>query len=80
VAALVPANERLRSRPEFYRSAVTDKDGKFRMVNLPPGEYALYAWEDVEEGDWMDPGFLKKSEGTAVTVLEGGVETLELRL
>jgi hypothetical protein len=50
------------------------------MVNLPPGEYALYAWEDVEEGDWMDPGFLKKSEGTAVTVLEGGVETLELRL
>jgi hypothetical protein len=32
---------------------------------LKPGDYRLYAWEDVEPGAPMDPDFLKQYEGQA---------------
>jgi hypothetical protein len=52
------------------------------MTGLPPAEYKLFAWEDVEDGAWIDPEFLKPFEGKGkrVTVREGGSETVELKL
>jgi hypothetical protein len=31
--------------PDLPRTEVTDRDGKFKFTNLPPGEYRIAAWE-----------------------------------
>ncbi len=79
--ALVPQGEKRRSRPQFYRTTLTDPRGRFTLASLPPGEYQLFAWEDVENGAWMDPGFLKPVEvqGKPITLREGAVEDVELK-
>jgi hypothetical protein len=79
--ALVPQSQKRRARPEFYRSALTDSQGRFTFANLPPGEYKLFAWDDVESGAWTDPEFLKpiEAKGQLVTLREGSTEEIELK-
>jgi hypothetical protein len=79
--ALVPQNKKLLERPEFYRTALTDQRGRFTLANLPPGEYKVFAWEDVENGAWMDPDFLKpvEEQGMPITMREGVVADVELK-
>ena len=79
--ALVPQNNKLLERPEFYRTALTDQRGRFTLANLPPGEYKVFAWGDVENGAWMDPDFLKpvEEQGMPITMREGAAADLELK-
>jgi protocatechuate 3,4-dioxygenase beta subunit len=42
-----------------------DENGILSLHGLKPGDYKLYAWEDVEQGAPMDPDFLKQYEGQA---------------
>lgn len=78
---LVP-NPKLRDRPEAYKDVTSDQYGRFVLKNLDPGEYKLFAWEDVEQGEYMDPEFLKPAEnrGYAVSIHEGSRESVELKL
>jgi hypothetical protein len=80
--ALVPQSAGRRLRADWYRSVTTGQDGHFQLTSLPPGEYRLFAWDEVEDGAWMDPEFLQPMEGKslAVTVGEGTSETLLLEL
>jgi hypothetical protein len=66
---LIPGSGRER-RTDLYRSVVTDVDGHFRVEGVPPGDYAVFAWENVENGAWFDQEFIRTHEhrGTAVTV------------
>jgi hypothetical protein len=64
---LVPP-EGQRERSDLYRSATTDGSGKYVLDVAAPGEYKLFAWEDVEEGIWRDADFLKEFEKNAETV------------
>jgi hypothetical protein len=79
--ALIPQAEKRRARPEFYRTALTGRSGRFSLANLPPGEYKVFAWEDVESGAWMDPDFLKlvEEQGTPISLGEGAVADIELK-
>jgi hypothetical protein len=80
--ALVPQAARRRERAEWYRTAVTDRLGKFSLAGIAPGEYKLFAWEDVEDGAWTDPAFLKPidARGAAVSLREGVAESVSLKL
>jgi hypothetical protein len=60
-AALVPEMSR-RARFHLYKTAVTDQYGHFEMKGIVPGDYKLFSWEEVEEGAWGDPEFLKAFE------------------
>jgi len=75
--ALVPA-ARLR-RPDLYKSAVTDVEGRFSFQGVTPGDYLLYAWDDVESGAWMNADFMRDLEGRGrpVRVNEGSVQTIQ---
>jgi hypothetical protein len=77
---LVPQGARRRERADWYRTATTGADAKFVMTDLRPGDYKLFAWDDVEDGAWMDPVFLKPFEekGQPVTIREGGSEDVKL--
>lgn len=79
---LVPEGFALRERAELYKTGVTDQFGKFTLRGVRPGEYKLFAWDDVEPGSWHDPDFLRQYEakGAKVKVTESGVETKELKV
>ena len=64
---LVP-DSRKRSQEHLFKSASTDQNGRFSLQGIPPGDYKLFAWEDVEDGIWFDPDFLKSREEKGETV------------
>jgi hypothetical protein len=53
-------------RPDRHKTFTTDESGRFQFRGLPPGEYRLLAWEDVDPGAWFSTSFLSSYEGTAV--------------
>jgi hypothetical protein len=78
VAAIPDAS--LRSRPDLYKRTRTDAAGVFRLYGVAPGEYKLFAWEQVEEGVWLDADFLRpvESRGRTVRVTEGRTENVDV--
>jgi protocatechuate 3,4-dioxygenase beta subunit len=79
--ALVPDSSQ-RKRYEVYRNATTDSSGQVRLEGVVPGDYRLYAWEDVENGAWLDPDFMRnyESRGTSVRVADGARAAAEVRV
>ena len=55
--------------------ARVDESGKFSIANLPPGEYKLIAFEEVDLATASDPEFLKKFADRAATVKIGEGES-----
>jgi hypothetical protein len=72
----------VRRRTDLYRSASTDAAGRFHFDRVPPGDYKVLSWEEVEDGAWYDPEFLRAAEnrGTSVRVLEGRTETVRVEV
>ena len=54
---LIP-EERSRRDPRLYRKTPTDQHGRFTLRGIPPGEYKLFTWEEVELGVYHDRDFL----------------------
>jgi hypothetical protein len=77
---LVPASA--RKRMTLYQSVVTGSDGKFRMQGIPPGDYKVFAWDDIETGAWANAEFIRpyESRGRAVRVSENSNEAMVLNV
>jgi protocatechuate 3,4-dioxygenase beta subunit len=73
--------EKYRKLPDRFGIGSTDQHGHFTIRGVAPGSYTLYAWQDLEDGVYRDPDFLKSQEanGTAVKVEEGS-QQVELKL
>src|ERR1035438_4350334 len=82
MVVLVPQEKERRDREAYYQTATTNLSGQFTFKSVTPGEYLVYAWEDVEFGAWMDPEFMKplESRGEAVSVSEGGRLAVQVNL
>jgi hypothetical protein len=76
---LVP-EARHREQAALFKKATADASGHFDIKGIAPGEYKLFAWQDVDSGAYQDPEFLKPYEtrGEAVTMRDGGHETRQL--
>jgi 5-hydroxyisourate hydrolase-like protein (transthyretin family) len=79
-AILVP--ERLRNRQDLYKTATTNQGGRFNMRGIAPGDYRLFAWEDLEPFAYFDPEVLKQyeSQGRLIRVEESSKVTVETKL
>jgi hypothetical protein len=62
VVALVPAGGKVR-RIDLYQDVRTDQEGHFQFEHVPPGDYSVYSWEDVEPTAWMNSNFMRDYEG-----------------
>jgi hypothetical protein len=74
---LIPKDTPLRRLTEHSTAGL---QGKFQFTNIAPGDYQLYAWQEVESGAWLDSDFLAPFEekATSVTVTEGSQSTHQL--
>jgi carboxypeptidase family protein len=78
---LVP-EARLRARGDLFKATTTDQYGAFKLRGVPPGDYKLFAWEDVEVDSYKDPAFLEpyEKQGRPISVHEKSHEQVELPL
>ena len=79
-AVLIP--DRQRDRRDLFRFATSDQTGHFTMNAIAPGDYKLFAWEDLEPGAYNDPDFLRKYEAlaTPVQISESSTSTVEVKV
>jgi protocatechuate 3,4-dioxygenase beta subunit len=70
----------VRQRTDLYRVATTDPAGRFRFDKMPPGDYKIFAWAEVETDAWYDTEFMKTYEnrGAALTVREGATQRVDV--
>jgi hypothetical protein len=63
------------------RPGFTDQAGGFRIQSIPPGEYYMAAFEDLDAGLAQGPDFLNHFTGDAksITLAEGSHETRDLK-
>ncbi len=76
--------------PEHWRLPMTrwvtgtrpDQDGRFKVQNLPAGNYLAIAVDYLPQGEWGDPELLDrlKSKAKRFTLGDGATETLDLKL
>jgi hypothetical protein len=79
---LVPGAGR-RGQPRFYKRAVADRQGRFSMQGVIPGDYQIFAFEEMQRGffsTFMDPDFLAEYEGRGkeVSLKEGETQSVQL--
>lgn len=76
----IPSLQRKRQSDQFP-TALSDQNGQFHLRGLRPGDYTVFAWEDVESGAWCDPEFVQanQSAGQAVHLAEGSQLSLSLK-
>jgi protocatechuate 3,4-dioxygenase beta subunit len=79
LVTLIPEASR---RTRLHKIAITDQNGHFKIEGIIPGEYKIYAWEQIEEGSYEDPDFMKahESEGEKVSIKERAHETMQLKV
>ena len=79
---LLLAEPKLRARYDSFHEVTADQHGRFHFENIRPGEYKLFAWDDVEENAWFDPEFLKKFEdgAAAVSVMAKGQASVPIHV
>jgi hypothetical protein len=78
---LVPEDKSRRETPQGYKFTNTDQSGRFTLKGVEPGEYKVYAWEDIEPGAYMDPDFLKLHDGRgeAISLGEGATQDKQIK-
>jgi len=78
--ALVP--DPWRQRSDLYYSGISDASGRLHFDSVAPGDYRVYAWEDVPADAWQDPDFIRlyENRGRRLRVIEGSTEKIELKL
>jgi hypothetical protein len=81
VVVLVPDSNH-RQESDLFKDVPTDNNGRFMLRGIRPGDYKLFAWDDVEPGIWWDPEFLShyETKGENVKVEANGHLSVNLRL
>jgi 5-hydroxyisourate hydrolase-like protein (transthyretin family) len=76
---LVPEGDQA-GRQELSRFAFSNEKGEYKIINVPPGEYKIFAWEEVQAGAPQDPEFRKPFEkrGVAIKIPSNGHASADL--
>jgi hypothetical protein len=77
---IIPNDKRERS--DLYRSNVTDKNGRFTIGGITPGNYKVFAWDGMEPFRYFDAEFLKtyETKGRSIVVGESASVTADIQV
>lgn len=67
VVVLVPDGKR-RSQARFFKRSTSDRLGRFTLRGIAPGDYTIFAWEEVDRDAFLDPDFLRQYEDSGRSV------------
>ena len=72
----------MTSRPKRPQSSSTDQYGRFLIKGVAPGGYKLFAWEDIIDGQYENPEFMKSYEalGQSVAIRELSHDSAQLNM
>ncbi len=75
---LVPDSRRY----SLFKEARTGDNGSYSFKGVPPGDYKILAWADIESGAYQDPEFLKlyESKAAKLSLKESDRKTLSLKV
>jgi len=78
---LVPEGDQF-GRQELSRFTFSDEKGQFKIANVPPGDYKIFAWEEVQAGAPQDSEFRKPFEkrGVALKIPPNGHANADLTM
>jgi Carboxypeptidase regulatory-like domain len=81
-AVILVPEENGRVRASDYKKSFTDRSGRFLLRGLPPGDYQIFAWEEIENTPYTDPSFLQEYQdrGKSVHLEDGDRSKVELEL
>src|SRR5688572_2093061 len=70
------------SRPDLYKTAITDAGGRFVLHGVAPGRYRAYAWKAIEPYRYFDFQFVSAFEdkGSAIDVVGPSVSSVAVKL
>jgi hypothetical protein len=60
------------------RATVIQCSGHFKVQNLAPGDYTVYAWDDSSQVEYANPEWMRRFSGTSVTVTAGQNSQIKL--
>jgi 5-hydroxyisourate hydrolase-like protein (transthyretin family) len=71
-----------RERSRLYRTAITDRDGRFTFRAIPPGSYKLFSWEDLDTGEYYSKQVISKyeTEGRPVRIQESLKQSVDVKI
>jgi protocatechuate 3,4-dioxygenase beta subunit len=77
---LLPRSSSPDYRLDQFKVTTTDSSGRFQIPSIPPGNYNLIAWEDVDQDAWWDAGFIGifRSYSRPVDLNEGDRNNIEI--
>jgi hypothetical protein len=62
------------------RNGMTGPDGHIKLEGLAPGDYRVYAWDDVQQVEYADPGWMQRhGSGASVSVQAGQTAKVTLQ-
>ena len=64
----------------FVRAMRSDREGRFRIADLPPARYRAVAIDVLEQDEFQDPEFLQRIEGSATSFSLGEDEKRTIAL
>jgi hypothetical protein len=69
-------------RKDMNKLVTTDANGNFTLHGLPPGEYKIFAWEEVETNAWMDRDYRQpfETQSASAKVDASTTPTVQLKL
>lgn len=78
---LVPDAAR-RGRREQYRVAAAGDDGRVTIYGIPPGNYKLFAWEDLEPNAYLNADYqqIYEDRGVSVRISPGDNPPVSVRM
>jgi hypothetical protein len=78
-----PRDERLWGvSPRRARAVRPASNGRYQVTGMPAGEYLLAALTDVDQGEWLNPDFLRGIAPAAIPIqlVEGERWTQDIRI
>jgi hypothetical protein len=79
-AVLIP--DQNRTRQDLYKTALTDQEGRFTIRGVTPGDYRVFAWEDIEPFSYFDTAILSQYEqqGKLVHIPEAASANVDVKI